>query len=66
MKQLVTFFLFLGIAVQSQNYADVDAKVKRYPKFNSAQKLATKIASDFNSDADKIRATFIWLTENIS
>ena len=65
MKQLVILFLFLGIAVQSQNYAKVDAKVKRYPKFNTAQKLAAKIDSDFDSDANKIRATFIWLTENI-
>tara|TARA_R110001599_G_scaffold144948_4_gene327070 strand:- start:1070 stop:2020 length:951 start_codon:yes stop_codon:yes gene_type:complete len=65
MKRLFLFLFFTSITVQSQDYADVDAKVKRYPKFNSAQKLATKINADFTSDTDKIRATFIWLTENI-
>jgi transglutaminase/protease-like cytokinesis protein 3 len=65
MKQLLILFLFISFAGQSQNYADVDANVKRYPTFNSAQKLAAKIDADFTSDADKIRATFIWLTENI-
>lgn len=65
MKQLFFLFLFLNAAVQSQNYTEVDNKVKRYPKFTSAQKLATKIDKDFTSDSDKIRATFIWLTENI-
>ena len=65
MKQLFLLFLFISIGVQSQNYTDVDAKVKRYPTFNSAQKLAAKIDADFTSEADKIRATFIWLTENI-
>ena len=65
MRQLLTIFLFIGFNIQSQNYADVDTKVKSYPKFNSAQKLAAKIDRDFTTDADKIRATFIWLTENI-
>ena len=65
MKQLFFLLLFLSFTVQSQNYTEVDNKVKRYPKFNSAQKLAAKIDKDFTSDADKIRATFIWLTENI-
>ncbi len=65
MKQLLLLFFFISFLAQSQNYSEVDAKVKRYPKFNSAQKLASKIDTDFNSDADKIRAAFIWLTENI-
>ena len=65
MKELFTLFLLINFAVQSQNYSQVDIKVRNYPKFNSAQKLASKIDTDFNSDADKIRAAFIWLTENI-
>ena len=65
MKQLLLLFFFISLFAQSQNYSKVDAKVKRYPKFNSAQKLANQIDKDFTSDADKIRATFIWLTENI-
>ena len=65
MKQLFIFFFFIYYSVSAQNYVNVDAKVRSYSKYSSAKKLATKIASDFNSDADKVRATFIWLTHNI-
>ena len=65
MCRLFILSLFISFTSHSQNYTEVDAKVKRYPTFNSAQKLAAKINTDFASDADKIRAVFIWLTENI-
>ena len=65
MKLLLTFFLFIGFNLQSQEYTIVDAKVKTYPKFSSAQKLANKIKNDFDNDSAKIRAVFIWLSENI-
>ena len=42
MKRLFLFLFFTSITVQSQDYADVDAKVKRYPKFNSAQKITQR------------------------
>lgn len=65
MRQLFIFVFFFSYAIQAQDYKLVDAKVKRYAKYKSAQKLANKIKSDFDSDDDKIRATFIWLTQNI-
>ena len=65
MKQLFTIFLFFGFATHAQDYALVDAKVKQYPHYRTAQSLATKIIADFTNDGDKIRATFIWLTHNI-
>ncbi len=65
MRELFILFYFFTLVIQAQDYKLVDAKVKRYPKYNSAQRLATKIKGDFTTDADKIRATFIWLTENI-
>jgi len=65
MKQLFVLFLFIGFTIQAQDYSILDAKVKRYPKYTSAQRLANKITSDFNNDGDKIRAVFTWLTHNI-
>ena len=65
MKQLLVLFLLFSFSISAQDYSFVDSKVKRYPKYRSAKKLATKIASDFNNDGDKIRAAFIWLTHNI-
>lgn len=65
MKQLFTLFLFINTTIQSQNYTEVDVKVKDYPKFSSAQELATRIHKDFVSDSNKVRAAFIWLTKNI-
>lgn len=66
MKQLYFFFLLLSFAsVTAQNFTLVDSKVKTYPKKITAEKLAHKIAIDFNSDQDKVRAIFSWLSFNI-
>lgn len=65
MKQLIVLFLCISSIVTAQEYGTVDVKVRKYPKYTSAQRLATKIKSDFNNDGDKIRAVFIWLTANI-
>lgn len=65
MKQLLVCFLLFSISVQSQDYTEVDNKVRNYPTYTSANQLAAKIKADFNNDGDKIRAVFVWLTENI-
>ncbi len=65
MKQLFAFVFFISFTIQAQEYASVDAKVKRYPAYSSAQGLANKINADFTNDGDKIRAAFRWLTHNI-
>jgi len=65
MKQLFAILLFISFTTQAQDYSSVDAKVKQYPAYTSAQRLANKINSDFTKDGDKIRATFRWLTLNI-
>jgi transglutaminase/protease-like cytokinesis protein 3 len=65
MKQLLIFFLFISFSIQSQDYNEVDKKVRNYPKYTSANRLANKIKADFDNDGDKIRAVFVWLTENI-
>ncbi|APG63864.1 hypothetical protein LPB136_13570 [Tenacibaculum todarodis] len=66
MKQLFFFFFLITISTaDAQYFSTVDAKVKSYPKFISAEKLADLISEDFNSDTEKVRATYIWLTQNI-
>jgi transglutaminase/protease-like cytokinesis protein 3 len=65
MRQLFILFFIFNLAIQAQEYKLIDAKVKRYPKYKTAQKLANKIKSDFTNDGDKIRATFVWLAHNI-
>ena len=65
MKQLFSLFLFLSMGIHAQEYADIDNKVLKYPKYNSVEKLATKINIDFTEDKDKVRAIYTWLTANI-
>tara|TARA_R110002073_G_scaffold293194_2_gene458774 strand:- start:52948 stop:53904 length:957 start_codon:yes stop_codon:yes gene_type:complete len=65
MKQFLFLFLFVTCACYSQDFNKVDALVKAYPRFTSPEKLANKIAQDFNNDANKVRAAFKWLTNNI-
>jgi len=67
MKQFFALLIFVifNIHLQAQDFARVDAKVKEYPAYSSAQGLADKIDSDFTNDTDKIRAAFRWLTLNI-
>lgn len=66
MKQLF-LFLFLSIPafLSAQKFLEVDTKIKTYPKLITASKLADKISVDFNSDEEKVRAIFSWLSFNI-
>lgn len=65
MKPLLFFFLLISFSVFAQDFSKVDATVKTYPKFISAEKLASKISTDFSSDSEKVRAIYTWLTLNI-
>jgi len=67
MRFILIFLLFSLTALQAQNYAAVDARVKQYPKrFGSAEALALQIQKDFNSDSEKVRAIYTWLATNIA
>ena len=66
MKKLLFLFLLSSFAVSSQEFAHVDNVVKNYPKYRSPKQLADRISKDFSSDLDKVRASFMWLTNNIS
>jgi hypothetical protein len=65
MKQLLIFFLFFSFSLHAQQFSNVDSKVRKYPKYNSPEKLAAKINIDFNDETEKVRAIYIWLTSNI-
>ncbi|QTE22243.1 transglutaminase domain-containing protein [Polaribacter cellanae] len=65
MKYLLTLFLLISISVNSQDFAEVDAKVTKYPRFSKVEDLATKIDNDFSKDEEKARAAFFWLAKNI-
>ncbi len=65
MKKLIILFLFFNIPSNSQDFSNVDALVKNYPRFSKVEDLANKIKKDFSTDTEKVRAAFFWLTKNI-
>lgn len=65
MKQLYFLLIFVITSLSAQDFSFVDRKIKDYPKLITANKLADKIAFDFNSDKEKVRAIFTWLSYNI-
>ena len=66
MKQFLFFFLLITSVVNAQDFSRVDVLVKSYPRYTSPQKLVDQINQDFSDDTSKVRAAFIWLTQNIS
>lgn len=68
----IVVILFLGSAAAGQNnlYARVDEFVKIYPvTINNQQdldKFIDAVNKRFTADADKVRAAFYWISENIS
>lgn len=68
---MTKLFLYLALVIVSvtsaQEYQKVDAIVLKYPsKFSNTEKLSEKIAKDFSSKEDKVRAIYVWITNNIS
>jgi transglutaminase/protease-like cytokinesis protein 3 len=64
--KLLTFLLLLTTSsLFAQDFFQVDNKIKTYPKIITASKLANKITIDFNTDQEKVRAVFTWLSLNI-
>ncbi len=65
MKHLIFFFFLISLTAKSQNFTSVDNLVLNYPRFSKVEDLSNRIKKDFNSDEDKVRAAFLWLTKNI-
>jgi transglutaminase/protease-like cytokinesis protein 3 len=69
MKKSIIIILFFSLSsiAYSQNNKIVDSLVLTYPKsFSSSEKLAEKISIDFRNEYDKVRAIYVWITNNIS
>lgn len=63
---LILLFLFT-FPLFSQNYKQVDEKVKTYPKsFSKLDKLADQINIDFKTPEEKARAIYAWIAMNVS
>ncbi|WP_439127579.1 transglutaminase domain-containing protein [Polaribacter sp.] len=63
---LLLFFNFLVSLSFTQEYKSIKKIVEKYPKFNSAEKIAERISLDFNSDYLKAKAAYYWLALNIN
>ena len=63
------FFLLLILPLNicfSQQYESIDQQVRNYPDFiDNLNDLSIRISNDFNTDEEKVRAIFVWITENI-
>lgn len=57
---------FLALCSYGQDFAKVDKTVKSYPTtYNSVDRLASRINSDFTREDEKARAIFTWIALNI-
>jgi len=66
MKKLLFLLLIIYSSVlTAQKYDALDKKVRSYPNFNDVNHLAIRIQNDFTNDNEKVRAIFIWITNNI-
>lgn len=67
MKKIILLFsiFFCYQNLFSQDFNKVDNQVQNYKFIRSANQLAQRIDSDFNSDIEKVRAIYTWVTLNI-
>ncbi|WP_047545148.1 transglutaminase domain-containing protein [Psychroserpens sp. Hel_I_66] len=68
--KIFTFILCLFLSLEiayTQNFALVDKTVSKYPsKFKSIKQFSNRVDEDFNTDLDKIRAVYFWISNNIT
>jgi len=68
MKKMISPVLLLLLLISQTIFAQfesLDAKVRQYPTFTDADKLAVRINADFGSDLEKARAIYTWIATNI-
>ena len=68
MIRFLFIIFFLGNAMLfAQEYERVDATIQLYPEtFESPEAFSYLISRDFTSEADKVRAIYGWLIENVA
>ncbi|WP_147278492.1 transglutaminase domain-containing protein [Marinirhabdus gelatinilytica] len=59
-------FVMTGV-LQAQDFSQVDATIKFYPKsFDEVTELSDFIARDFKTDEEKVRAIYGWIIHNVA
>ncbi|UCD61635.1 MAG: hypothetical protein JSV59_03425, partial [Flavobacteriaceae bacterium] len=64
-KLLFSILFLISCAAFSNEYERVDQKVKNYPAFKKVHDLGYRIQNDFSTDEERVRAAFVWLTQNM-
>ncbi len=65
-KVLFFSFLLFIATTYAQDYTHVDSRVRNYPEFVAVTDLGYRIMNDFETETQRVRAAFIWLTHNIA
>jgi len=65
MKKITLLLFIFTFNLFSQDLSKVDKIIYSYHSINSAEQLAKRIDYDFETDIEKIRALYTWLTLNI-
>jgi hypothetical protein len=64
---LLVLLVFVTAPLNAQDYSRVDAAIQLYPdRFQTPEELSRFISRDFNSDAEKVRAIYGWIINNIA
>lgn len=70
MKKLIMFLLLASgvVLANSQDFTAIDTHVKNIPRNadNSIESLAEYLNKKANNDLEKVRAYYVWLTDNIA
>ncbi|WJJ96514.1 transglutaminase domain-containing protein [Algibacter luteus] len=65
-SNILILLLFIGFTSNAQSeFIEIDKQVANIG-FTSKDKLAEKITSEYKTDLEKVRALFVWITDNIS
>jgi transglutaminase/protease-like cytokinesis protein 3 len=64
-KLLFSVLFLISCYAFSNEYASVDQKVKNYPSFKKVHDLGYRIQNDFSTDEERVRAAFVWITQNM-
>ncbi|CAM1347580.1 transglutaminase domain-containing protein [Tenacibaculum halocynthiae] len=64
-KLFLYLILLISFNVTSQNFKEINEKLKKYPKQITAKRLAKKVAKDFSSKEGQAKAVFYWVSNNI-
>ncbi|MAD96575.1 MAG: transglutaminase [Flavobacteriaceae bacterium] len=65
MSRFLLFLILFSLNLQAQKFEKVSAIVNNYPGYADVEQLAKRISVDFDSDTDKAKAAFYWLSKNI-